>query len=132
VSVPFAIALISFRDGAVNLGAQFWQMAAAGYIVMAAFAVIGVAIGALLRNQIAAVVVVLVWMLAVEQIVVTSYPSVGRWLPGSTAWVLLQLGPSVDPDGKLLSAPGAALLLAAYAAVAVALALRLTPQRDVL
>jgi ABC-type transport system involved in multi-copper enzyme maturation permease subunit len=132
VSVPYAIALINYRDGAVNLGAHFWQMAAAGYVVMAVFAVIGVAIGALLRNQITAVVVVLVWTLAVEQIVITSYPSVGRWLPGATTWVLLQLGASVDPNGELLSAPASALLLTAYVVTAVALALRLTPKRDVL
>lgn len=132
VSVPYAIALIAYRDGAVHLGAQFWEMAAAGYVVMAAFAIIGVAIGALLRNQITAVVVVLVWMLAVEQIVVTSYPSVGRWFPGATTWVLLQLGASVDPAGELLSAPASALLLTAYVAMAVVLAVRLTPKRDVL
>lgn len=34
------------------------------------------------RNQITAVIGVLVWMLAVEQIVINSYPLVGRWMPG--------------------------------------------------
>lgn len=132
VSVPVSAALIGFRDGEVSLGATFWKMAAAGYVVLAVFGVIGVAIGALVRNQITAVVAVLVWMLALEQIVITSYPEVGRWMPGATAVVLLQMGPTVDPDGKLLSASAAALLLAAYTAVAVLLALRLTPKRDVL
>ena len=60
-------------------------------------------------------------------------PAVGRnSSTSSTRSVLLQMGPSVDPDGKLLSASVAALLLAAYTAVAVLLALRLTPKRDVL
>jgi ABC-type transport system involved in multi-copper enzyme maturation permease subunit len=132
VSVPFSAALIGSRDGEVSLGAQFWQMVAAGFVVMALLGVIGVAIGALVRNQITAVVGVLVWMLVVEQIVVSSYPVVGRWMPGATTFVLLQMGPAVDPDGKLLSASASGLLLAAYTAVAVALALRLTPKRDVL
>lgn len=132
VSVPLSATLISSRDGTVGFGAQFWQMVAAGYGVMAALAVIGAAIGVLVRNQITAVVAVLVWMLVVEQLLIQSYPSVGRWLPGGAAWALLQLGPSVDPEGKLLSTSASGLLLAAYAAVFVFLALRLTPKRDVL
>ena len=132
VSVTFAIALIGSRDGEVSLGARFWQMVAAGFVVMAVYGVIGVAIGALVRNQIAAVAGVLVWMLAVEQIVIPAYPTVGRWMPGATTYVLMQLGPAVDPNEKLLSMPMSALLLAAYAAVAASLALRLTPKKDVL
>jgi len=132
VSVPFSAALIGFRGGEVSFGATFWTMTAAGFVVLPVFGVIGVAIGALVRNQITAVVAVLVWMLALEQLVITSYPEVGRWMPGATTFVLLQMGPSIDPDGKLLSASAAALLLAAYTAVAVLLALRLTPKRDVL
>ena len=132
VSVPFSAALIGFRGGEVSFGATFWTMTAAGFVVLPVFGVIGVAIGALVRNQITAVVAVLVWMLALEQLVITSYPEVGRWMPGATTFVLLQMGPSIDPDGKLLSVSVSGLLLAAYAAVAVSVALRLTPKRDVL
>jgi hypothetical protein len=132
VSVPLSAALISSRDGTVHLGAQFWQMVVAVYAVMAVLAVIGAAIGALVRNQITAVVAVLVWMLVVEQLLIQSYPSVARWLPGGATWAVLRLGPSVDPEGKLLSATASGLLLAAYAGVAAFLALRLTPKRDVL
>jgi ABC-type transport system involved in multi-copper enzyme maturation permease subunit len=132
VAVPVGIALIGSRDGTVSLGTQFWQMAAAGFVVTAVYAVGGVAIGALVRNQITVVIAVLVWMLAVERIVIQAYPSVGRWMPTATTSALLQLGPSVDPDGQLLSASASGVLLAAYALVAVSLALRLTPKRDVL
>ncbi len=131
VSVPVSAALIGFRGGEVSLGATFWKMTAAGFVVMAVFGVIGVAIGALVRNQITAVVGVLVWMLAVEQLVINSFPMVGRWMPGATTFVLLQMGPAIDPDGELLSASASGLLLAGYTAVAVVLALRLTPDRDV-
>ena len=132
VSVPFSAALIEFRGGEASIGTTFWKMAAAGFVVMAVFGVIGVAIGALVRNQITAVVAVLVWMLAVEQLVITSYPAVGRWMPGATTFVLLQMGPTIDPEGRLLSSPAAGLVLAAYVATAVLLAHRLTPRRDVL
>lgn len=132
VGVPFGIGLISARDGVVSLGAQFWQMVAAGYVVMAVYAVLGVALGALVRNQITLVVGVLVWMLLVEHIVFPAYPSIGRWLPVATTYGLMQLGPAVDPDGALLSVAASGALLAVYGVAAVALALRLTPRRDVL
>lgn len=73
--------------------------------------VIGVAIGALVRNQIAAVVGVLVWMLAIEQIVIPAYPAIGRWMPGGATYALFQLGPSIRLDEKLLSASMGGLLL---------------------
>lgn len=132
VSVPVSAALIGSRGGEVSFGATFWTMTTAGFVVLPVFGVIGVAIGALVRNQITAVVAVLVWMLALEQLVITSLPEAGRWMPGATTFVLLQMGPSIDPDGKLLPASAAVLLLAAYTALAVGLALRLTPKRDIL
>ena len=82
--------------------------------IMAAYGVIGVALGALIRNQVAAVVAVLVWMLAVEYIVIPTWPVVGRWLPLGVSTSLLQLGPSMDLEGKLLPAGVAALVLVVY------------------
>lgn len=99
---------------------------------MAAYGAIGVAVGALVPNQIAAVVGVLVWMLAVEQIAIPVLPEVGRWMPCGSAGALLQLGPSYGfDDGQLLSAPAGGLVLGAYLTAAVLLALRITPKRDV-
>lgn len=132
LAVPLAIVMIQSRDGEVTAGAQFWQTIAASFGVMALYSVIGVALGALIRNQIIAVSALLVWMLAVEWIVVPSYPSVGRWLPLGAASAVMQLEPSIGLDGKLLPAAIGGLVLAAYAAVAAALALRAAPQRDLL
>ncbi|HET6291842.1 MAG TPA: hypothetical protein VFG33_00665 [Kribbella sp.] len=132
LSIPVAIALIRSRDGAATIGAQFWQMLAASFVIMAVYAVIGVALGALVRNQIVAAVAVLVWMLAVEQIVINAYPTVGRWMPGGATNALLQLSQEMNLEGKLLSIPAAGLLLFSYTAAAILLALLLTPKRDVL
>ena len=132
VSLTLGIALIRSRDGDVTAAAQFWQTVAAVFVVMAAYGVIGVAVGALVRNQIAAAVGVLVWMLAVEQIVLPSFPAVGRWLPGGATYGLLQLGPAINAEGMLLSASVAGLVLIGYTAAALVLALVVTPRRDVL
>ena len=131
-SVPFGIALIRSQGGEVLIGAQLWQTVAAAFAVLVAYAVFGVALGALVRNQIVGVVGVLVWMLAVEQVVIPVLPAVGRWMPWGAAGSLLQLGPSWGFEEELLSAPTGGLVLVGYTAAAAALALFITPKRDVL
>ena len=133
VTIPLSVALIRSQDGGVTVGAQFWQTVAAGFVVIAAYGVIGVAIGALIPNQIAAVVGVLIWMTAVEQMVIPYLPEVGRWMPFAAANSLMQLAPLYGFDhGQLLSVASGGLVLAGYTAAAVGLALRITPRRDVL
>lgn len=131
-SFGVAVPLIHSRGGNVTASADLWQVVIAAFAVLAAYGVIGVAIGALVRNQIAAVVGVLVWMLAIEQIVTASYPIAGRWTPGGATFGLLQIGATVTTKGSLLTAPAAGLVLITYAAAACALALLVTPRRDVL
>jgi ABC-type transport system involved in multi-copper enzyme maturation permease subunit len=131
-SVVATLALIRFRDGDVTAGTLLWQVLAAGLLVLAMYGVIGVAIGAVVRNQVAAVVAVLVWMLAVEYLLLPAVPSIGRWTPlgATTAW--LQIGPSLDLSASLLSTPVAGLVLLCYTVAAAALALVVAPRRDVL
>jgi ABC-2 type transport system permease protein len=132
IAVPVSVSIIHGRHGNVTVGAQFWQMAVAAFVIMAAYGVIGVALGALIRNQVAAVVTVLVWMLAVEYILVPSWPAIGRWLPLGVVTSLLQVGASLGLDGELLPVAVAAVVLLAYTVVALLLAARVTPRRDVL
>jgi ABC-type transport system involved in multi-copper enzyme maturation permease subunit len=132
VSLAVTVPLIRSRDGNLTAGAELWQVVAATFGVMALYGVLGVAIGALVRNQIAAVVGVLVWMLAVDQIVTTSYPAVGKWLPGGAAYGFLHLGSSITAKGDLLSASAGGLVLLGYAAVAGVLAFAVMPKRDIL
>ena len=132
VGVAFGVALIGSRDGEIAVSGRFWQMAASGLLIMVAYSTIGVAVGILVRNQLIAVVAVLVWMLAVEWLVLPPFPSVGRWMPGGVSQELLGQDAALGLDGKLLPTPVAALLLLAYAVLAVVLAITLTPRRDVL
>ena len=132
LSVPFSSALIRFREGDVTFTGHFWGVVAIGFVVMAAYGVIGVAIGALVRNQVAAVVGVIVWMTAIEFTVIPSFPDVGRWMPLGATSSLFQIGPLLGLDGNQLSVPVAGLVLLGYTAAAVVLALHITPRRDVL
>jgi ABC-2 type transport system permease protein len=128
VSIP----LIRSRHGNATAGAELWQVVPAAFVVLAVFGVIGVGVGALVRNQITAIVGALVWMLLVEQLLTSSYPAVGRWMPEGAAFGMLQLGPAATTKGALLPAPVSGLVLAGYTVVVSVLALIVTARRDVL
>jgi ABC-2 type transport system permease protein len=55
-----------------------------GPAALALTAVLGVAVGALLRSQVLAITVTLVWVMVVESLVAALVPRVGRWLPFQT------------------------------------------------
>lgn len=52
------------------------------------FGVLGVAAGALSRNQVVAIVTTLVWLVVLEPIIFQATSDVGRWLPGMAAEAL--------------------------------------------
>ena len=103
---------------------------AAGVAVMALYGPIGVAIGALVRNQIAAVAGALVWLLAVEGFLVTLLPAIGRWMPGGATAGLLQEGGAATTHGALLPAWAGGLVLLGYATVIGLLASALALRKD--
>lgn len=131
VSLVAGIALIRARDGNATVEAELWQVAAAAFVVMALSGLIGVGVGALVRNQIVAVTLTLVWLTAGEHLLIEALPQVARWTPGGATNALLQLGTVATTSGTLLTAPIGGLLLAGYTCAAVGLALVVAPRRDV-
>ncbi|MEV6012337.1 hypothetical protein AB0M29_36730 [Streptomyces sp. NPDC051976] len=96
-----------------------------------AFAVIGVGIGALVRNLTAAVAGALAWIALVEGIIGQLIGGgLARWLPfasGSALGDMTVAGSTVHP----LSQIGGGMVLAAYAAVFALIAVTTTVRRDV-
>ena len=88
---------------------------------MAVYGVFGVAVDAVVTNQIAAVVGVLLWTLAGEQTVIPLLPEVGRRMPTAAASSLTQLGSSYGD--QLLSVSMGGLVLLGFTAVTAFLAL---------
>ncbi len=72
----------------------------------------GGAVGAVIRHQVAAVVLVLVWVLAVENLGSGLLEDRARFLPGQAGYGLAQAGAVTN----VLSATTAAVVLALYAA----------------
>jgi ABC-2 type transport system permease protein len=88
---------------------------------------VGVGVAALVRNQVAALVGVLVWVLVVEGLLMSllNAPSLGKWLPSAAAAAL------TNPGGAHLSRLGGTLLLAGYALALAMAGTRLVVRRDI-
>jgi ABC-2 type transport system permease protein len=106
------------------------QMLAGGTVAGALFAVTGVGIGAIVRSQVATVVGLAIWFLLVETVLVGNVPAEGKLTPGASAGALAGAMQTQVAD-KLLPAAAGGVLLAAYAAAALASACIVTERRDV-
>jgi ABC-2 type transport system permease protein len=89
---------------------------------------VGVGVGALVRNQVAAMVGTLVWVLVVEGLLLNllNAPSLGKWLPSAAAAAAI-----TSPGGDHLTRSGGTLLLAAYGLVLALIGTRLVVRRDI-
>jgi hypothetical protein len=130
LAVGLSVALLSLRGDPVRLDRTVVEVLLGAGLVMLLYGPIGVAVGALVRNQIAAVVGALAWTFIAEQLLVALLPSVGRWTPGGAANAVLQLGEVATTRGELLPVWGGALLLVAYALVLSLAGSLLTLRRD--
>jgi ABC-type transport system involved in multi-copper enzyme maturation permease subunit len=92
------------------------------------FALVGVGVGSMVRNQTAAVAGAVAWVIVVEGLLVSFTPDVGRWLPGGASSALSGVAVA---NGGLLPMWGAALLLTLYGLAFAAAGIRFVLRRDV-
>jgi hypothetical protein len=87
---------------------------------------LGVGLGSLLRNQVATIAAICLWLLFVENLLVAFVPDFGRLMPGAAGAAF------AGQDPATLLAPGiGAVLLALYSATTVATGWVATIRRDV-
>lgn len=107
-----------------------WQ----GPVGLALNALLGVAVGALLRSQVVAITLVFVWLFVVENLVAALRPGVGRWLPFQALNALFLPGDVLgDVPGFVtpLDPPIALATFLTYVALATVAAATLLRTRDV-
>jgi ABC-2 type transport system permease protein len=96
------------------------------------WALFGGALGALVRNQLAAVVVAFVWFFYAEWALVAMVPTVGRWTPTGAAKAVSGWTRDTMPvAGDLLPMWLGGAVFLAYALAAAAVAVVTTTRRDV-
>jgi ABC-2 type transport system permease protein len=80
--VAILLVVAGARQGiGLDVSGPAYEAAWQGLVALVLTALLGVAFGALVRAQVVAVTVALVWVFAVEQLFVGLLPEVGRWLP---------------------------------------------------
>jgi ABC-2 type transport system permease protein len=105
---------------------DYLQLLAGGTAAAGLWAMIGLGVGALSRNQVATLVGLCAWMLLVENLLLPFVPDAGRFTPGAAG--LAVAGSLAD---KLLTPAPAVLVLALYAGAAAAGGWLATLRRDV-
>ncbi len=126
----------SAQGGSFHLTAGgTWRTLGGGVAANVALAAIGVGVGALIRNVVAAVAAALAWIALVEGIAGQLIGSgLARWLPFAASESLdrasLAPGAGLLP-GRLLPQWGGGLMLLGYAAAFAAAAMLITLRRDV-
>ena len=115
----------------IELGAgDYAQLLAGGTLGAGLFAAIGVGVGAIVRNQVTAVVGLCVWLLFLEPLLLGDVPAAGKFAPGASAGAIAGAIQTQIADDLVAPALGL-LLLAAYAALASAAGSIATTRRDV-
>lgn len=109
---------------------DYAQLLAGGALAAALFGAIGVGVGAVIRNQVAAAVGLCVWLLFLEPILLGDLPAIGKLTPGASAGAIAGAIQTQLAD-KLVAPAFGALLLVAYAVLASAAGAITTTRRDV-
>ena len=127
VAATTATAWYAVKDVPLDLGSAVALRSGVGIVAwQTLYTVIGVAVGAIVRGQAAAIVAVVAWVFIAETALSGLVVSLGRWLPATAARAL-----GNAPDAGLLPQAGGGLVLLAWVAVASVGAVMVTARRDV-
>ncbi len=127
VAAGVGSAALAARGVEIRLDGGDYALLLAGAAAAAAlWAAVGVGLGAAVRNQVPTVVGICVWLLLIEGLFVgdVGLGGIGRFTPGA-------LGKAASGQDPLLAPGLAVVLLALYAAAAVAAGWATTTRRDV-
>jgi ABC-2 type transport system permease protein len=133
LTMAVAVPGLALRDAPTSLLDHGVPGILAGSVLASGlYALVGLGLGSLLRNQVAAIVVAVAWVQLVEGIVLTVLPEVGKWLPGGAVQAIVHADIGVGTGTEdLLPAWAGTLLLVGYGLAFAAIAAFTTTRRDI-
>lgn len=127
LSFGVGYAILGIRDVPLELGTGHVVWLLLGTPVMTAgWAALGVGLGAIVRNQVFAVIGLIVWAMVVDNLLRGLVPSIGGYTPVGASAALV-----ADPSDYVLAAAAGGLLMLGYVAAGVAGGAFLVARRDV-
>lgn len=134
-----AVALSFYPEAVAPSASIFINTAIAGLLAGAVLGVLGVALGTLIRNQLVAVVLSLVWLFVVEPILLIFVADAGKFLPTGLITSMLSLDIQLDDSvtgvaidtGMYLEPWQAVLALIGYGVVFSVVAMVTSLRRDI-
>jgi ABC-2 type transport system permease protein len=133
-AVGVGVAAAWWADKGVSFAwgdSAMWTAIGGGIAWNALFAAVGVGLGALIRNLVAAIAVALAWIALVEGIVGQLVGNLARWLPFNAGQALGAGAKAAMTSVHLLPRWDGAAVLVAYAALFAAAAVTTSVRRDV-
>ncbi|HSK22679.1 MAG TPA: hypothetical protein VK906_05870 [Egicoccus sp.] len=130
----FLFVMSAANDVALQWGSQVTTALWQAFVGMALTALLGVAFGALVRSQVLAITVSLIWVLVVEQLVFNFFPRVGQWLPFNALnamFVTPEARAQMPPGVQFLDVGVALVVFVGYVVVFTLAAAVLMRERDV-
>ncbi|MFI0479461.1 ABC transporter permease [Actinomadura sp. 9N215] len=134
VTVAVALPALAVKGGSTSpLDHDVPLILGGTVLAMALYALVGLGLGALIRNQIAAIIVAVGWVQLVEGIVTIALPEAGQWLPAGAVRAITRTTSAFGGPGELDTLPawGGTLLLVGYGLAFAAVATVTTVRRDI-
>ena len=128
-TLAFGTGLVILRARGVDTALSTRDLFLVGFgsvAVTALMAALGVGLGAVIRNQVLAVIGLVVWFMVIENIVLSVAPSVGKYFPLAAGDALT----GINAD-ELLTAPQGGLVLTGYVMAFFVAGLLITRRSDV-
>ena len=129
------VVLTAYPDAASASNDVYLNTMLAGTLSGAILAIVGVAIGTLVRNQMLAIVGALIYLFIIDPVLLMLWPDAGKWLPSGLITAMMSLdiqAPELGFDtASYLPAIPATLVMLGYGVVFAALAITTSLRRDV-
>jgi ABC-2 type transport system permease protein len=127
LAVGVGAAILSGRGIDISPSGSDFALLTLGIVAGAAlWGAIGVGVGAVVRNQVGAIIGILAWGFVIENLLFALAPSVGRYTPGEAQNALMG-----QSDAHLLDPLAAAAVLVAWTLAVAAAGAAMTIRRDV-